>query len=118
VQVDFRTNGISDTTACSLHYVEKTREMLSASVMISAETPPATLYVQRLKLDKLVRDLALPLLPDSSRAALSAVLDSKQVGDFDLDEGLRAQVIQREAGGLLIVVVNVHLANEHGTRER
>jgi hypothetical protein len=114
--VDFRTESVDGVTLCSLHYHEKSRDIVSASIMLSAATPPATLYSQRVKLDKMVRDLVAPLLPDSSQAALGAALDSKGDGEFDLDEGLRAQIVQRQDQGLLTVVVNVHLANAQGTR--
>ena len=110
IQLDFKSGTLDVRTVCSLQYREATREMVSASVVLSAAAPPATLYGQRALIDKLVRDLIVTMLPEPSQAALTAALDAKKAGEFDLEEGLRAQIIQREDTGLLTVAVNVHLA--------
>ena len=114
IQINFMSDTADTHTVCSLQYREATRDMVSASVLLTAGAPPATLYGLRVQVDKLVRELVVPLLPDSSQAALTAALDSKREGEFDLDEGLRAQIIQREDQGLLTVTVNVHLADGGG----
>lgn len=114
IQLDFKSGTPGGHTMCSLQYREATREMVSASIILSAASPPATLYGQRTQIDKLVRDLVVTMLPDPSQAALTAALDAKRAGEFDLEEGLRAQIIQREDTGLLTVAVNVHLAAPPG----
>ncbi len=110
IQLDFKSGTVTDRKVCSLQYREATRDIVSASIVISSAAPPATLYGQRATIDKMVRDLIVALVPEPSQAALTAALDAKRAGEFDLEEGLRAQIMQREDTGLLTVAVNVHLA--------
>lgn len=114
IQLDFKSGTQDTKTVCSLQYREATREMVSGSIVMTAAAPPATLYGQRAQIDKLVRDLVVTMLPEPSQAALTAALDAKRAGEFDLEEGLRAQIMQREDTGLVTVAVNVHLAAPPG----